>query len=71
MTTYRIKIWVGPCGVKEYEQKFLDAGFTNPYSGTEHIYIYAEGSSGSAAAWNAQVDYERKHGHCTLRFEPA
>ena len=38
---YRIRLYVGPCGVKEIAEKIRAAGFTVDIEGTEHIHYRA------------------------------
>ena len=59
MTTFILKVWTGPRGVKEIAAKMKAAGFANVSEGTEHVYFTSEGHARDSAGWDAQVDLER------------
>jgi hypothetical protein len=62
MATFLLRVWTGPCLVRQLADKARDAGVTVTCEGTEHVYVRADGSDGDAAAWNVLVDLVRKHG---------
>jgi hypothetical protein len=59
MTTYKVKAYTSPVGVREQAETVRRVlGVANIVEGTEHIYWDAEGQTPAGAAWNAQVDLE-------------
>lgn len=71
MSTFALRVFAGPCGVKDVAETLRQAGLDVSCEGTEHVFLNAEGSTPEGAAWNASVDVFRFHGRdFGLHFKP-
>jgi hypothetical protein len=60
MTTYRLKVWTGPTLVVELGRRMRRAGL-HVITGTEHVYVDAQGTGCDAAEHNMRAALYRKY----------
>lgn len=71
MKMYRLKHWTGPVAVKQFAQKWQEAGAVDVFDGTETVYFDWAGDSERDACVRARAGYERIHGqHLPMSINP-
>jgi hypothetical protein len=58
---YLLRVWTGPCLVRQIADKLTEAGVEVTYAGTETVLVEADGADGDGATWNVLVDMTRTH----------